>query len=162
MSSFASIRLKIREQMRFEEFQDGHLGSHLRYLNRTILAILNLYVAPMPPIKFGPIRIMVWEEMSFEKFQDGLHGCHLGYQNETNLAVLNLHVSPMPPTKFLVNPTYHSGADVISRFSRWPPRQPPWILERNKFSNSKSPSHPNASGLRPSLGSILLTHREQT
>ena len=39
--------------MRFEDFQDGHLGGHLRYQNRTILAILNLYVAPMPPIKFG-------------------------------------------------------------------------------------------------------------
>ena len=35
--------------MSFEEFQDG---GHLRYQNRMILAILNLYVAPMPPIKF--------------------------------------------------------------------------------------------------------------
>ena len=39
--------------MRFEDFQDGHLGGHLRYQTRTILAILNLYVAPMPPIMFG-------------------------------------------------------------------------------------------------------------
>ena len=39
--------------MRFEDIQDGHLGGHLRYWNRTILAILNLYVALMPPIKFG-------------------------------------------------------------------------------------------------------------
>ena len=34
--------------MPFEEFQDGHHG----YRNGTILAILNLYVAPIPPIKF--------------------------------------------------------------------------------------------------------------
>ena len=34
--------------MWFEDFQDGHLS----YRNLTILAILNLYVAPMPPIKF--------------------------------------------------------------------------------------------------------------
>ena len=34
--------------MLFEEFQDGHLG----YRNRTILAILNLHVATMPPTKF--------------------------------------------------------------------------------------------------------------
>ena len=34
--------------MSFEEFQDGYLS----YRNGTILAILNLYVAPMPPIKF--------------------------------------------------------------------------------------------------------------
>ena len=33
-------------------FQDGRHGGHLGYLNETILAILNLYNAPMPPIKF--------------------------------------------------------------------------------------------------------------
>ena len=35
-----------------EEFQDGCHGRHLGHLNGMILAILNLYVAPMPPIKF--------------------------------------------------------------------------------------------------------------
>ena len=35
--------------MSFEDFQDG---SHLGYWNRTILAILNLHVVPMPPTKF--------------------------------------------------------------------------------------------------------------
>ena len=34
--------------MLFEELQDGRNG----YLNRTILAILDLYVTVMPPIKF--------------------------------------------------------------------------------------------------------------
>ena len=38
--------------MLFEEFQDGHHGVHLGYPNGTILAILNLHVATMPPIKF--------------------------------------------------------------------------------------------------------------
>ena len=38
--------------MWFEEFQDGHHGSHLWYGNRRIVAILNLYNAPIPPIKF--------------------------------------------------------------------------------------------------------------
>ena len=38
--------------MSFENFQDGRYGGHLGYRNRTILAILNLYVALMPPIKF--------------------------------------------------------------------------------------------------------------
>ena len=38
--------------MSFEEFQDGHHASHLGYRNRTILAILNLHVAIMPPTKF--------------------------------------------------------------------------------------------------------------
>ena len=40
------------EEMSFEEFQDVHHGGHLGYQNRMILAILNLCVAVMPPIKF--------------------------------------------------------------------------------------------------------------
>ena len=40
------------EEVPFEEFQDGHLSGHLRYRNGTILAILNLCVTLMPPIKF--------------------------------------------------------------------------------------------------------------
>ena len=56
--------------MRFEAFQDGHLGGNLRYRTRTILAMLNLCVTRMPPIKFGSIRITVREEMSFEEFQE--------------------------------------------------------------------------------------------
>ena len=39
------------EEMLFEEFQDGCHG-HLGYRNVMILAILNLYVTVMPPIKF--------------------------------------------------------------------------------------------------------------
>ena len=37
--------------MLFEEFIDGRRG-HLGYWKGMILAILNLYVSPMPPIKF--------------------------------------------------------------------------------------------------------------
>ena len=47
-----SIQLMAWEEMSFEEFQDGRHGGHLGYWNTTILAIMNLYVAPMPPIKF--------------------------------------------------------------------------------------------------------------
>ena len=72
---------------------------------------------------------------------------HLGYRNGKNVAILNLNVSPMPPTKLQLNSTYRSGADVVSRFSRWHQ----WILERNKFSTSKSPCHLNANH---GLGSI--------
>ena len=38
--------------MSFEEFQDGHPGGHPGYQNGTILAIFNLCVIVMPPIKF--------------------------------------------------------------------------------------------------------------
>ena len=66
----------------------------------------------------------------------------------------------MPPTKFQINPTNRFGADVVSRFSRWSPWLPSWILEGNEFSNSKSPKSPQC--LPTSLGSIQLTVREQT
>ena len=36
----------------FEEFQDSCRGGHFGYRNWTILAILNLPVATMPPTKF--------------------------------------------------------------------------------------------------------------
>ena len=45
----AQSNLRFGRRYCFEEFQDGR---HLGYCNRTILAILNLYVASMPPIKF--------------------------------------------------------------------------------------------------------------
>ena len=86
--------------MSFEEFQNGRHGGHLGYWNRRILAILNLCVTVMPPIKFQ----LQWTwEMSFEEFQDG---GHLGYRNGTILAILNRCVTVMPPIKFWLNPTY--------------------------------------------------------
>ena len=38
--------------MSSEELKDGHYAGHLGHQNRTILAILNLHVATMPPTKF--------------------------------------------------------------------------------------------------------------
>ena len=71
---FGSIGPTVWEEMSFEEFkdgrQDGRHGGHLGYRNETILAILNLYNAPIPPIKFR-LNLTVWEEMLFEEFQDG-------------------------------------------------------------------------------------------
>ena len=40
------------EEMLFEKFQDGRHGGHLEYRNGTIVAILNVCVTVMPPIKF--------------------------------------------------------------------------------------------------------------
>ena len=40
------------EAMSFVASQDGHHGGHLGYRMGTILAILNLHVATMPPTKF--------------------------------------------------------------------------------------------------------------
>ena len=76
-----------------------------------ILAILNFYVAPMPPIKFllnltyGLGGDVLWR----------ISGGHLRYQNGTILAILNLYVTLMPPIKFQLNPTYSLG-DVVWNF----------------------------------------------
>ena len=102
--------------MSFKEFQYGCHGGHLGYQNGTTLAILNLYVTPMPPIKFWLSQPKVWEEMSFGEFQDGRH---LGYQKGTILAILNLYNAPMPPIKFWLNLIYGLGGDVVWRISRW-------------------------------------------
>ena len=102
---FGSIRLNVREQTSFEGFQDGYCGGHLGYQNGTFLEILNLYVAPMPPLSFSSIPLTVWEVISFEDFQDGRHGGHLGYWNRMILAIPTLHVAPMPPNKFGLNLT---------------------------------------------------------
>ena len=52
-SNFSLIQLPVREQMSFQDFQDGHHCGHLGYWNRTNLAILNCHVTQMPPTKFG-------------------------------------------------------------------------------------------------------------
>ena len=82
--------------MSFEQFQDGRRGGHLGYRNGTILAILNLCVTVMPPIKFQLNRTWGLGGAAFEEFEDGRH---LRYRNRTILAVLNLCVTVMPPIK---------------------------------------------------------------
>ena len=77
-----------------------------------ILAILNLYAAPMPPIKFQLKLTYGLGGDVFEEVQDGYHGGHLGYWRGTVLAILNLYVAPMRPIKFLQNPPYCLG-DVV-------------------------------------------------
>ena len=77
-----------------------------------ILAILNLCVTVMPPIKFQLNWTYSLGDV-FEEFQDGRHGGHLGYLNGMILAILNLYFTAMPPIKFWLNPTYHLGGDVV-------------------------------------------------
>ena len=65
-------------------------GGHLEYCNGMILAILYLFVALMPPIKFRLNPTYCLEEMWFEEFQIDRLGCHLGNQNGTILAIESL------------------------------------------------------------------------
>ena len=64
------------EEMSFEEFQDGRRS--LGYRNGTILAILNLYVAPMPPIKFWRIS-WISERNNFSNSESLCH-CDASHQ----------------------------------------------------------------------------------
>ena len=77
------------ESIWFEDFQDGCCSGYLGYLNKMILAILNLHG----------------------------YGSHLGYGTRKILAVLNLHVvlmkGMMPPFKFHLKLTYSLGGNVV-------------------------------------------------
>ena len=46
----------------------------------------------------------------------------------------DLQVTPMLPTVFQVNWPFGSGEEAKNIFSRWPPRPPSWITDRNDFS----------------------------
>ena len=133
------LPLAIQSLMLFEEFQDCHHGHHLGYWN---WMIQQFWISISPrcfPSSFGSTGLIAWEEMWFEEFQDG---GHLGHWNRRILATLNCHITPVPPIMLMLNQTYLTVADVISRFSRWLPWWSSWMSERNHFSNSKSPCCP--------------------
>ena len=77
-------------------------------------------------IKFWWGEIPEWPRnclLLWKVFKNGQHGGHIGYQYGMISEILNLHVAQMPPTKFGLNLTKGSGADVVSRISRWRPYQ---------------------------------------
>ena len=118
---------------------------HLGYQKETILAFLNLNVAPIPSMKFrlNP-TFCLGGDVSFEEFQDDHHGGYLGYHDGTILSILTLHAAPNSPMKPRLNPFFCSG-DVVWRISRWPPWWPSLISGQNDFSHSESPCHTDAS-----------------
>ena len=155
----------VLEEISFVEFQDGR-GSHLWYWNGTILAILNLSVTVMFPLKF-------WLNPTYGLGGDvvlSISRWPPWISERNHLAILNLHVAPMAPIKFLLNLTYGFGGDIVWRISRWPPWRTSWIslgqglggdvvwrisrwplwwpfriLERNDFSYFESLCHCDAS-----------------
>ena len=85
-------------EMSFEEFQDGSRGGHLGYWNGKILAILNLCVIVMPPIKFwhnptygleGDIswRISRWQPSRISELNDFIYSkslCHCNASHQVS------------------------------------------------------------------------------
>ena len=53
LASLESIGLSVLDNKRKIDFQDGHHGGHLGFSIATILAIFEIQVTPMLPIKFG-------------------------------------------------------------------------------------------------------------
>ena len=95
--------------MSFEEFQDGLHDGHLGYQNGKILAILNVCVTVMPPIKFW----INWTQFGRCRLKNFKMATMVGYRNGIILAILNLCVTVMPPINYWLNPTYGLGGDVI-------------------------------------------------
>ena len=89
--SLGSIWLKVLEQMWFQDFQDGLPGDHLGQPNITILAMLNLYVAPMLPIKFrlnptyGLGGDVVWSILRWLPWQQPWISERNGFSNSDSL-----------------------------------------------------------------------------
>ena len=109
---------------------DHQTTSKAPILELNDLAILNLHVTPIPPIKFRLNLTYCLGQRWLKDFQDGCHGGHLGYQNRTILAILNLHAAPMLSTKFPLHPTYGSGGNNNWKLSRWLPWGPSLFVLR--------------------------------
>ena len=108
-------------------------GDHFRFPIGTILAIFDLQVTPMLPSKFQVNLSFGSGGEAKIDFQDGNCGGHLGIPIETILAFFNQQVTPMLPTQFQVNWPFGLGGEGKNRFSRWRPRWPPLILDRELF-----------------------------
>ena len=117
LPSFMSIGLLVQKKKRKIEFQDGHLGSHLKFWIGTILAIFDLQVTAMLPTKFQ----VNWPFGSgWEAKNRFSHGAHFGFRT------FDIQVTPMLPTKFQVNGPVSSG-EAKNIFSRWRLRWPSCI-----------------------------------
>ena len=124
-SRFGLIRPTVWEEMSFEEFQDGR---HLGYRNWTILAILNFYNAPMPPIKFrlnltyGLGGNVVWRTSRWPLWWPSWISEQNNFSNSESLCHCDA--------------SHQDLAQSNLQFGRrW---RPPWISERNDFSNFES------------------------
>ena len=116
--------------MSFEEFHCGHLG----YPNGTILAILNLYVAPMLPIKFrlnltyGFEGDIIWTISRWPLWRPSWISERNNFSNSESLCHCDAS------HQVLAQSNNGLGGDVVWIISRWPP----WISEQNNLSNSES------------------------
>ena len=113
MPSFESIGILVQKKKSKTNFQDVGHGSHLGFPILTILAIVDLKVISIFPIK---LRVN-WPFRSEEVQNSGLGG-HFGFLIGMILAIVDLQVIPILTctTKFRVNWPCGSVVEVQNRF----------------------------------------------
>ena len=79
------------------DFQDGNHGSPLGFSIRTILAVFDLQVTLILPIKYQVNWPFISGEAAQNSFQGGGHGSHLVFQIGMILAIFHLQVAPILP-----------------------------------------------------------------
>ena len=129
--SFSLIQPRFREQMSFQDSQDGHHGGHLGYWNGTNLALLNLHATPMPPMVWAKSDIafgadMVWR---FSRWP----ACN----SESQCCSDASH-------QVYVQSDLRFGSGCSMNIFKMVERRPSWISEWYDFSNSKSSCSLNA------------------
>ena len=133
LPSFKSNGLSVQEKKQ-KYFQDDGHGRHLGFPIGTILAIFDLQVTLVLPKQFqahwpfgsGEERSEREKKKRFSRWRPSWDLNYFSY--------FDLQVTPMLPTKFQVKWPFSSGEEAKNRFSRWPPRQPSWISDKNGFS----------------------------
>ena len=86
---FESITLLVQEKKFKIDFQHGCLGNHLGFPIRMILAVFDLQVTPILPIKFQ-VNVPSTQEKFKIDFKDGNCGGHLVFPVGTILATFDL------------------------------------------------------------------------
>ena len=114
--------------MRKIDFQEGSHGGHPGFPIKKDLAIFDLLVTPMLPIKFQDN----WPSVSGKEAKNRFLKWRPSWISDRNsFSYFHLQVAPMLPTKFQVNWLFLSGEEVKNRFSKW---RTSWISDRNYFS----------------------------
>ena len=136
--SLGSIQLTIWKQMWFEDFQDGHSGSHLGYHNRTIFLCCSdasHQVSAQSDLRFGRC---LWRFSRWPSWRPS-------WISELNdFSNLNSPCGPNASHQVWAQSDlgFRSRCGFkIFKMVTWPS----WISERNDFSNSESLSCSNAS-----------------
>ena len=132
--SFKSTGLLIQEKKFKIDFQNGCYCDHLGFPIRIILAISDLQISLILPIKFQVNRPFRSGEEVQNIFSRWWLWQPYWISNRTILAIFDLQNAQILPTKFWVNWPFGLGEKVQSRFLRQPSRWPSWISDRNDFS----------------------------